>query len=93
MKLIICGNGFDIHHKLNTQYKDYQQYLLEKEPIILENMSKLEYFDFGLNAIKEKDKKSIFWTDVENNLSYDFIRCIRDLIEKDYMKIARKLQK
>lgn len=82
MKLIICGNGFDIHHKLNTQYKDYQQYLLEKEPIILENMSKLEYFDFGLNAIKEKDKKSIFWTDVENNLSYDFIRCIRDLIEK-----------
>jgi hypothetical protein len=88
MKLIICGNGFDIHHKLNTQYKNYQQYLLEKEPTILEKLSKIEYFDFGLDTIKEKG--SVFWTDVENNLFYDFIRRIRDLIEKRLSEARKK---
>lgn len=88
MKLIICGNGFDIHHKLNTQYKDYQQYLLEKDPTILTKMSKLKYFDFGLDSIKEKE--SIFWTDVENNLSYDFYRYTKDLIE-ERLSNARKI--
>ena len=88
MNLIICGNGFDIHHKLKTQYRDYHQYLLEKEPTILEKLSKIEYFDFGLDSIKEKE--SVFWTDVENNLSYDFIRCIRDLIEKRLSDARKK---
>lgn len=26
-KLYIIGNGFDIHHGLKTQYRDYKEYL------------------------------------------------------------------
>lgn len=31
-RLFIIGNGFDIAHKLNTRYSDFQKYLLEKYP-------------------------------------------------------------
>ena len=43
-------------------------------------MSKLKYFDYGLDYIKEKE--SAFWSDVEGKLTYDFGRCVDNLIEE-----------
>lgn len=28
MKLFVIGNGFDLEHGLNTQYKDFKEYLI-----------------------------------------------------------------
>ena len=28
MKLFVIGNGFDLEHVLNTQYKDFKEYLI-----------------------------------------------------------------
>ena len=91
MRLIICGNGFDIHHNLKTRYEDYRQYLLKNEENVLERMSRLKYFDYGLDSIKNKE--SIFWTDVERNLSYDFWNCVEDLINNKLDEAHKKASK
>lgn len=28
MKLFVIGNGYDLDHGLNTQYKDFKEYLI-----------------------------------------------------------------
>lgn len=31
MKLVIIGNGFDIHHKYKTSFNDFRQFLLDNK--------------------------------------------------------------
>ncbi len=54
-KLIIIGNGFDMHHKLPTSFKDFKKY-------IAKNNSELTYI---LDTYFDGD----LWADFEHNLS------------------------
>ena len=66
MKLYIIGNGFDIAHKLPTQYWDFRTYLerrdcdflhaFEQQYSIYPNMSEIE-------------KKNLLWNEFETNLA------------------------
>lgn len=76
MKLIICGNGLDIHVGLDTSYTAYKDYL-ENEKI----------FE-GKNAIRLIENSCFFiprdvdcWSDLENALSFDCEKYIGQYIE------------
>lgn len=81
MKLIICGNGLDIHVGLDTSYKAYRRYL-ENEKV----------FD-GKKAISIIENSCFFvprntdcWSDLENALSFDcekYIRGYLDAFDRD----------
>lgn len=62
--LYIIGNGFDLHHKINSSYKNFQQWMYENNPDIIEKMDEI----YG---ICDDD----WWSDFENQLaSLDAIR-------------------
>lgn len=76
MKLIISGNGLDLHIGLKTSYRAYRNYL------------KNERFINGENAISLIEKSSFFlpretdcWSDLENSLSFDFDRYIKECLQ------------
>lgn len=61
IKLIICGNGLDIHVGLNTSYRAYRDYLVNKKIYEGESaISIIENSDFFIP--RDKD----CWTDLEN---------------------------
>jgi hypothetical protein len=64
--LYIIGNGFDLHHKLDTRYKSFGLYLKEHYGSIYDQL--LEYF--GLPHIDENDEKiDPLWSNFERSLS------------------------
>jgi hypothetical protein len=74
LKLIICGNGFDLHHGFKTKYIDYKNFLLNKEPRLFK-----EFEDFFYFKILETDR----WTDIEKSLTMDIKRFVH-IINKEY---------
>ena len=67
IKLIICGNGLDIHVGLNTSYRAYRDYLVNKKIYEGESaISIIEKSDFFIP--RDKD----CWTDLENALTFDY---------------------
>lgn len=56
--LYITGNGFDLHHDLQTEYSDFREYLSENHEDLLETMSK--YYDI--------EDDSLLWSEFENGL-------------------------
>lgn len=34
--LYIIGNGFDLHHGINSSYKDFQEWMYENNPDVIE---------------------------------------------------------
>lgn len=56
--LYIIGNGFDIHHNINSTYRDFRDWLEEKYPRVLEDIEDVYgYCDTD------------WWADFENNLA------------------------
>ncbi len=41
MKLIILGNGFDMHHNLKTSFDDFKKYCATEEPVLYNNINKI----------------------------------------------------
>lgn len=70
MRLFIIGNGFDLHHGLKTSYRDYALFLQTRYPDVLDNIQNAPYFDGNCDEIWNCDDP--FWTDVENNLRFNF---------------------
>ncbi len=67
-KLYIIGNGFDLHHNLNTRYSSFGLFLKKHHYDIYELF--LEYYGFG--DINEEDKESLndpLWCQFEEALS------------------------
>lgn len=64
MKLIICGNGFDMHHKLKTDYKAYRDYLKKHAPNVLRKFEEFQWFN--------ESCKGNQWRDVEETLAINF---------------------
>jgi hypothetical protein len=76
MKLIICGNGLDMHVGLKTNYGAYRDYLKNKK------------FIDGKNAISLIESSCFFiprrkdcWTDLEESLAFDYEEYIRQMLD------------
>ena len=69
--LYIIGNGFDIHHSINSSYSNYRNWLEENEPDIYSQLCDL----YGVPT--EEDEAHEWWSDFENMLSeidlYDYV--------------------
>ena len=57
MKLHICGNGFDLHHGLQTSYKCYKDFLCLEHPEVIS-----EYEEF----VGAYDNDRIAWSNIED---------------------------
>lgn len=82
MKLYIVGNGFDLHHKLKTNYSDYRDFLMLKDSNIV---NAYESFDFFLFDQEEKEK---LWNKLEKTLYFDYEECAYEIIENFYPSLA-----
>ncbi len=80
MKLIICGNGFDQHHRLPTNYTDYCKFLNQNHSDVIRGMKFSDYFGFASPSLDQTT--DIFWTDVEGSLTYDFEEHLANTIEE-----------
>lgn len=76
IKLIICGNGLDIHVGLNTSYRAYRDYLVNKK--IYEGESAISIIEKS-NFFIPRDKDC--WTDLENALTFDYRKYITQYID------------
>jgi hypothetical protein len=66
--LYIIGNGFDLHHRLNTWYSSFGLFLRDSDPDIYEYF--LKYF--GFSELDEDDTESLknpLWSQFEANLA------------------------
>ena len=62
--LYIIGNGFDLHHGINSSYKNFQEWMHENNPDVIEKVDEIYGFC---------DEE--WWSDFENQLaSLDAIR-------------------
>ena len=75
MRLIICGNGFDLHHGYKTGYYDYRNFLLENYP---DSCSAFE--DFPYINLSGSDK----WSDLEQSLTIGYEECIENAVDEGY---------
>lgn len=62
--LYIIGNGFDLHHGINSSYKDFQEWMYENNPDVIEKADEI----YGICDDE-------WWSDFENQLaSLDTVR-------------------
>lgn len=57
-KLYIIGNGFDLHHGINTNYIDFRNYLDANFPDLFDSLESYYYMD----------EDSLLWSEFENGL-------------------------
>ncbi|EME8574904.1 bacteriophage abortive infection AbiH family protein [Salmonella enterica] len=70
MKLYIIGNGFDLHHELDTSYFSFGDFLRRNNPDIYENLVDFLGFTDLPPSLSEVDKsKHSLWSDFENGLA------------------------
>ena len=65
MKLYIIGNGFDRHHKLETNYQSFGLFLKNEYPIIYDGL--IEYC--GFSDLTKQPIDDVLWNEFEENLS------------------------
>lgn len=63
-ELYVIGNGFDIHHKLDTRYYSYGVYISNKNSELYDHFLKF----FGLPDIRDNDAEYL-WSSFESTLS------------------------
>lgn len=88
MRLIIIGNGFDLHHKLKTEYKDYCRFLNSHNPDAMESIRSSPYFDG--TCVNIFDENDFFWTDVEGNLKFNFDAMLEESVGGYYPDLMEK---
>ncbi|MCU7840898.1 MAG: bacteriophage abortive infection AbiH family protein [Candidatus Thiodiazotropha sp. (ex Troendleina suluensis)] len=68
MKLYIIGNGFDLHHNLDTSYRSFGLFLKYKYPVIYDRL--IEYYGFSdLDGYTQKPTHDALWNEFEESLS------------------------
>lgn len=82
--LYIIGNGFDKHHKLKTDYRDYFQFLVKNHPDILYDMNVSKFFN-GLDTVdidgslpEDYDK---LWSNLEMMLEYAYEEYFEETVD------------
>lgn len=88
MRLLIIGNGFDLHHGLKTGYKDYALFLQEHFPNTLESIQSSEYFDGECSDMF--DYEDHFWTDIEGNLKFNYDLMLEESVGGYYPNLMEK---
>ena len=68
MRLYICGNGFDLHHGLQTSYKSYKEFLSGRYS---DTISDYEEF------VGVYDNDKIAWSNIEDALKIDYLKMLR----------------
>lgn len=66
LKLYVIGNGFDVHHKVNSRYSDYLGWLKENKKDLYNKVT----------ALYEGAEKDEWWGDFETNLGRIWLRPI-----------------
>lgn len=79
MRLIICGNGFDLHHGFKTGYYNYRNFLLENYP---NSCSAFE--DFPYISLSDSDR----WSDLEQSLTIDYEECADNAVSMYYPNMS-----
>ncbi|EOB9529257.1 bacteriophage abortive infection AbiH family protein [Escherichia coli] len=70
MKLYIIGNGFDLHHELDTSYFSFGDYLRKKDQDIYDHLVDFMGFTDLPPKLSAVDKsKHFLWSDFENSLA------------------------
>lgn len=75
MRLVVCGNGFDLHHGLNTSYKNYRDYLLSQ------NIQAVKQFE----TLTEQVTETSPWNNIEASLGINYSKYVEDLMN-EYLK-------
>ena len=70
MRLVICGNGFDLHHGLKTGYWNYRDYLLSK------NSHAVIDYEFLAKQLAGTPA----WNNVETSLEINYSKYIESLL-------------
>lgn len=75
MKLVICGNGMDLHLGFGTSYQEYKRFLAEAKFIQGESaISTIEGSNFFVSRVAEN------WSDLENSLTFDVEKYVENLL-------------
>lgn len=62
MKLFVIGNGFDLEHKIKTNYMDFRNWINEKYPVVA------NHFSEELSYVSTDDEEKL-WSEFEETLS------------------------
>lgn len=81
-KLYVVGNGFDLHHNIQSSYKDYKKFLKEREPDFVER------FDDFLERYVEPNVWDMTpdcienWSDLESYTKYIYEYDLNEILEE-----------
>lgn len=82
--LYIIGNGFDIHHGINSSYLNFRNWLEKAEPNIYSQLCDL--YEISTNENKAKE----WWNDFENMLSeVDFNNYVENVVIENYPDLSK----
>ena len=80
MKLFICGNGFDMHHGLQTGYNAYREFLKTTHRQIFR-----EYEDFPYLFLRYMPNSDYTpWTNIEDALTIEYGELMENAVSQDY---------
>jgi len=65
-KLVVIGNGFDIHHKLDTKYVSFGLFLQKKYPTIYDHLT--DYYGFT-DISNDENSDHLMWNEFEESLA------------------------
>ena len=76
--LFILGNGFDLHHKLPTRYKNYRCFLQAKYPWLVSDYETFAHLDC------DGDDR---WMNIERALCIDYVAMLEKLTRDDALNV------
>lgn len=80
----IIGNGFDIHHGVNSSFLNFRNWLEKAEPNIYSQLCDL--YEISTNENKAKE----WWNDFENMLSeVDFNNYVENVVIENYPDLSK----
>lgn len=75
MNLIICGNGFDLHHGYKTGYNHYRDFLIKNYSQTFKSFENFKYLKVAI---------SNSWSELEESLAIKYDECIDDAVNEYY---------
>lgn len=78
--LVVIGNGFDLHHRLNTSYGDYGAWLQANHPRLYSQFTEFEYL------LPNGDVD--LWSELEDSLAVDWSGLCGDVLPATYPNMS-----
>lgn len=89
--LIIIGNGFDLHHDLETSYSDYRDWLVDHDKQVVTNFELDDYATKCLNRVNSlgcksdsNDERDHLWSSLEESLGIEWDELCYETLEHTY---------